>query len=91
MFKKVFEMFGEFMPETNDVKYYCYNEIRDNIEAYNLLDTENSNVFGNKIGDLIETPRIANASDILVKWIQHSKSIFVVGPSASGKRYIIVR
>ncbi|XP_060838419.1 cytoplasmic dynein 2 heavy chain 1 [Rhopalosiphum padi] len=87
----VFEMFGEYMPETNDVKYYCYNEIRDNIEAYNLLDTENSNVFGNKIGDLIETPRIANASDILVKWIQHSKSIFVVGPSASGKSKIIFK
>jgi len=80
-------MFGEYVPEINDTKYYFYNEIRDNIEAYNTLDTENSNLFGNKIGDLIETPRIANASDILVKWIQYSTSIFVVGPSASGKRY----
>jgi len=80
-------MFGEYVPEINDSKYYCYNEIRDNIEAYNSPDTENSNLFGNKIGDLIETPRIANASDILVKWIPHSTSIFVVGPSASGKRY----
>jgi len=82
-------MFEEYVSEINDVKYYCYNEIRDSVEAYNLLNTENSNLFGNKIGDLIETPRIANASDILIKWIQHSKSIFVVGPPASGKRYII--
>jgi len=80
-------MFGVYVPEINDTKYYFYNETRDNIEAYNSLDTENSNLFGNKIGDLIETPRIANASDILVKWMQHSTSIFVVGPSASGKRY----
>jgi len=79
-------MFGEYVPEINDSKYYRYNEMRDNVEAYNLLETENSNLFGNKIGDLIETPRIAYASDILVKWIQHSTSIFVVGPSASGKR-----
>jgi len=79
-------MFGEYMVET-DTKYYCYNQTRDNIEAYHLLDTENSNLFGNKIGDLIETPRIAHATDILVKWIQHSPSIFVVGPSASAKRY----
>lgn len=73
------------MPES-DEKYYCYNETRDNIEDYSSLNLENSNLFGNKIGDLIETPRIANATDILVKWIQHSTSIFVVGPSASGKR-----
>lgn len=75
------------MPEIKGTKYFCYNEIRDSIEAYNSLDTENSNLSGNKIGDLIETPRITNASDILVKWIQYSTSIFVVGPSASGKRY----
>lgn len=80
-------MFGEYVPEINDTTYYYYNEIRDNVEAYNLLGTENSNLLGNKIGDLIETPRIANSSDILVKWIQHSTSIFVVGPPASGKRY----
>jgi len=79
-------MFEEYVPET-DAKYYCYNETRDNIEPYNLLDTENSNIFGNKIGDLIETPRIANATDILSKWIHHSTSIIIVGPSASGKRY----
>lgn len=76
------------MPET-DVKYYCYNQARDQIEAYNLLDSENSNLSGNKIGDLIETPRVAYATDILVKWVHHSTSIFVVGPSASGKRYSI--
>lgn len=75
------------MPET-DAKYFCYNQTRDCIEAYNLLDAENSNEFGNKIGDLIETPRISNATDILVNWIQHSTSIFVVGPSASAKRYM---
>lgn len=73
------------MPES-DEKYFFYNETRDNIEDYSSLEVENSNLFGNKIGDLIETPRIANATDILVKWIQHSTSIFVVGPSASGKR-----
>jgi len=73
------------VPES-DEKYYCYNETRDNIEDYSSLNLENSNLYGNKIGDLIETPRIANATDILVKWIQHSTSIFVVGPSASGKR-----
>lgn len=77
-------MFGEYLPET-DIKYYFYNRTRDSIEAYNLLDIDKSNLFGNKIGDLIETPRIINATDILVKWIQNSKSIFVVGPPASGK------
>lgn len=77
-------MFGEYVPET-DVKYYCYDQTRDNIEAYNELDTDKSSLLGNKIGDLIETPRISNATDILVKWLQHSKSIFVVGPPASGK------
>lgn len=78
-------MFGEYMPET-DANYYRYNATRDNIEDYTSLDLENSNLFGNKIGDLIETPRIANATDILIEWIQHSRSIFVVGPPASGKR-----
>lgn len=77
-------MFGEYAPET-DTKYYYYNQTRDSIETYNLMDTDN--LFGNKIGDLIETPRIANATDILVTWIQHGTSIFVVGPPASGKRY----
>lgn len=85
----MFELFGEYVPET-DEKYYCYNETRDNIETYNLLDTENSNLYGNKIGDLIETSRVAHASDILIKWIQLSRSIFVVGPSASGKRYEVI-
>lgn len=78
-------MFEEYVPET-DTKYYSYNQTRDSIETYNLMDTDN-NLFGNKIGDLIETPRISNATDILVAWIQHGTSIFVVGPSASGKRY----
>lgn len=80
-------MFGEYVPES-DTKYYFYDQTRDSIEAYNLLDIDKSNLFGNKIGDLIETPRIVNATDILVKWIQYSKSIFVVGPPASGKGWI---
>lgn len=84
-FKKIFEMFGEYVPES-DEKYYRYNEISDTIEDYTSLDAENSNLFGDKIGDLIETPRVTNATDILVKWIQHGSPIFVVGPSASGKR-----
>lgn len=79
-------MFGEYVPET-DSRYYCYNQIRNDIEAYSLPDADNSNVY--KIGDLIETPRIANSIDILIKWIQHSASIFIVGPPASGKRLVI--
>lgn len=78
-------MYGEYVPEA-DEKYYCYNETRDNIETYSSLETDNLNLYGSKIGDLIETTRISNATDILVKWIQHSRSIFVVGPSGSGKR-----
>lgn len=83
-------MFGEYVVET-DIKYYCYNQTRDTIDAYNIQDTENSNLFGNRIGDLIETPRIAHATDILVEWIQHSTSIFIIGPSASAKRYVKYR
>jgi len=83
-------MFGEYVAET-DTKYYRYNRARDNIEAYHLLDAENSNLSGNKIGDLIETPRIAHATDILIEWLQHSRSIFLIGPSASAKRYEIYR
>lgn len=81
---KVFETFGEYVPETEE-SYYCYNQSRDCIESYDILDTENSNLLGNKIGDLIETPRIMNSVNILIEWIQHSTLIFVVGPSASGK------
>lgn len=78
------------MPETGEC-YYRYNQSRDNIEAYDRLDNENSNLLGNRIGDLIETPRIAHSTDILVQWIQRSTLIFVVGPSASGKRYLCVQ
>lgn len=82
-------MFGEYAPGS-DSKYFYYNQERDDIETYNMLYSENSNLFESKIGDLIETPRIANAVDILAKWIQYSNSIFVVGPSASGKRLNIL-
>lgn len=83
-------MLGEYVSETN-TKYYYYNQTTDNIDAYNLVDTDNLDVFEYKVGDLIETPRISNATDILVKWIQQSTSIFVVGPSASGKRFGVSR
>lgn len=83
-------MFEEYVSETN-AKYFYYNQTTDNIETYNLLDTDNLDVFEYKIGDLIETPRISHATDILIKWIQQSTSIFVVGPSASGKRFKVSR
>ncbi|XP_050526495.1 cytoplasmic dynein 2 heavy chain 1 isoform X2 [Daktulosphaira vitifoliae] len=81
--KMVLEMTEEYVPET-DLHYYFYNKERDNIDSYQFIEPCSYNT-----GDLIKTPRISQAIDILINWIKYSKSVFVIGPSGSGKRQLI--
>ncbi|XP_050420010.1 cytoplasmic dynein 2 heavy chain 1 [Adelges cooleyi] len=88
--KIIFEMIGEYVPESES-RYYFYNRLRDDIDSYRCAGTDSPNPFGYKTGDLVETPRISNATDVLVEWMQRGTSIFVVGPSGSGKSKMILK